>query len=90
MLEQRTYSRFYKKAGKRTDQARFKFAMPPHQTYVSRGPVSVKFVEPNTEARISPLSTLSSSNIDNHATSSMPFIDDGMTYNRSYESDSVE
>lgn len=69
----------------------FKFGMQPHHSYVSQGPISVKFVEPNTETRADPLNTETSSNIDNHATSSVPFIDDGVTTsNREYTSDSVE
>jgi hypothetical protein len=85
MLEQRQFGRFYKKAGARGDQSRFKFGMQPHNTYISAGPLTVKFVESNTETRADPTATITSSNMDNHATSSMPFIDDDVTRNRTYE-----
>ena len=59
--------------------------MQPSQSYITQGPLTVKFVEPNTETITDPMDTFASSNIDNHATSSIPYIDDDNTYNRSFE-----
>jgi hypothetical protein len=85
MLEQRQFSRFYKKSTGLSNQSIFKYGMQPSQSYITQGPLTVKFVEPNTETITDPMDTFASSNIDNHATSSIPFIDDDNTYNRSFE-----
>jgi hypothetical protein len=75
MLEQRQFSRFYKKSTSLTEQSAFKYGMQTAQSYITQGPLTVKFVEPNTETIADPIDTWTSSNLDNHATSSLPFIE---------------
>jgi len=92
MLEQRHFGRFYKTrsfspvfagtpgfSGIRTidDTLTIREQMT---TRITLGPLIIKFVEPNSSTRTEPNLT-DSSNLNAHATSSLPFFDDIDTYN---------
>lgn len=102
MLEQRHYGRFYKQrdftprfASSPGFQGRNMIASNDFKqsTFITKGPIEIKFVEENSSTQVADPQFTNSSNLSPYATSSLPFFDDLTTYpsgsNRTYTSDTL-